>query len=119
MKVFFRREDDNIIYYVFDKEVSYNILKEYAHKLPAFISGVVDGKEEIAITYLNSNVKGCGTILLKSLVLCAYSLGVEKITLDDMSDRMGRLDNIYVKFGFKYIEKGFPEMEANVEDLIK
>jgi ribosomal protein S18 acetylase RimI-like enzyme len=67
------------------------------------------------INSLNVNEKyqnqGYGSILLYNLIEYCKNNEINNITLDDMSDRFNQQNNIYIKFGFKYIMEGFPEME--------
>ena len=58
--------------------------------------------------------KGYGTLLLKLVENFATRNKVSKIIVDDCSDRFGQEKNIYVKFGFKYVVPGHPEMELKI-----
>jgi ribosomal protein S18 acetylase RimI-like enzyme len=55
--------------------------------------------------------QGYGSILLYNLIEYCKNNEIKNILLDDMSDRFNQQNNIYIKFGFRYIEDGFPEME--------
>ena len=54
--------------------------------------------------------QGYGTLLLKNIIEYCKECNINKIELDDMSDNFNKKNNIYVKNGFKYIQKGYPEM---------
>ena len=58
----------------------------------------------------NYQNKGYGSIILSNLIDYCINNQINNITLDDMSDRFNQKNNIYLKFGFRYIENGFPEM---------
>lgn len=62
--------------------------------------------------------RGVGTALLRGVALGCLRLGLRRIDLDDMSDRFGQKNNIYVKFGFRYRQPGFPEMYSSVHRAI-
>lgn len=55
---------------------------------------------------------GLATFLLKHL---GYLLRnkVDKVCLDDMSDRCNKEHNVYRRLGFQYIKPGHPEMEID------
>jgi len=53
---------------------------------------------------------GLGSMLIQELINYCSNNDIKNITLDDMSDRFNQSHNIYMKFNFKYIMKGFPEM---------
>lgn len=53
---------------------------------------------------------GFASILIKKIIDEAIKLKCNKIELDDASEYFQRPDNIYIKFGFEYINKGQPEM---------
>jgi GNAT superfamily N-acetyltransferase len=58
--------------------------------------------------------QGVGTLLLDWAVEQARRSGVRRLALDDVSDRFGRHNNLYLKAGFRYVEDGYPEM---IKDL--
>jgi GNAT superfamily N-acetyltransferase len=58
--------------------------------------------------------KGYGSILLNYLIKYCKENNINYITVDDMSDNFNKKNNIYVKFGFTYIVKGFPEMILSI-----
>ena len=66
---------------------------------------------EIVYNYQN---KGYGSILLNNIINYCRFHNIDKIILDDMSSRFNTKSNIYLKFGFKYLELGYPEMELNL-----
>jgi len=51
-----------------------------------------------------------GSKLLEQAILVAKERKYESIILDDCSDRFKLPHNIYIKFGFTYIDNNFPEM---------
>jgi ribosomal protein S18 acetylase RimI-like enzyme len=53
---------------------------------------------------------GFGTLLLKIFIRICKNKKIKKIELDDMTDNFNKKNNIYLKNGFRYIKKGFPEM---------
>jgi GNAT superfamily N-acetyltransferase len=54
--------------------------------------------------------KGYGTQLLNYVKQYCINKGLKRIKLDDMTDNFNMKNNIYLKFGFKYIDDGQPEM---------
>ena len=72
-------------------------------------------ERECTICYMHTDEnylgQGYGTRLLEYIKKVCRELGVKKIFLDDCSDRFNQPDgNIYVRNGFRYIKKRFPEM---------
>lgn len=53
---------------------------------------------------------GFASLLLRTMIKEAYKLHCKSITLDDASDLFGKINNIYLKHGFKYVNEGQPEM---------
>ena len=53
--------------------------------------------------------KGYGSVLLK-YVIRTLKKDWPCIYLDDMSERYRKLHNIYVKYGFEYVDEDGPEM---------
>ena len=80
--------------------------------------------EDRAMTLMSLSVpkplrnRGYGTALLRAVALGCRRLGLRRIDLDDMSDRQGQKNNIYVKFGFRYRRPGFPEMYMSINRAI-
>jgi hypothetical protein len=81
----------------------------------SIIEGYYD-KEERKLHIIDLGTKtelrglGYATILLKIMINEAYKLKCKTITLDDASDMFQKQNNIYLKLGFEYINKGQPEM---------
>lgn len=58
--------------------------------------------------------KGYATYILNQIRQYCIKKHITEIVLDDCTDNFGSADNIYLKFGFKYIEKDHPEMILNL-----
>ena len=75
---------------------------------------IIDNKNAtLIILKTNNKYKRKGyaiKILEESLNYLKNKLNIEKIELDDMSNRSWENNNIYVNFGFKYINN-YPEPE--------
>ena len=54
--------------------------------------------------------QGYGKMVLSDIINYCLKKGIKKIYVDDMSDRFNQSNNIYINFGFKYIDVNFPEM---------
>jgi len=67
-------------------------------------------------TNVNYRNKGYATKLLNEIknYLIKNNSNINKITLDDCTDNFNTKDNLYLKFGFKYINDGESEMEFNI-----
>lgn len=114
-KLYLYHYQDYVLFYINTTELTVTSLKKQLDILPACVSANIEDKE-IAIISLHSSIKGCGTLLLYAVILYAYhNFDVENITLDDMSDRFGMQNNIYIKLGMKYIEPCMPEMIGSVK----
>ena len=61
--------------------------------------------------------KGYATKLLNEIknYLIKNNFNVNKIILDDCTDNFNTKNNLYLKFGFKYITNGEPEMEIYLD----
>jgi ribosomal protein S18 acetylase RimI-like enzyme len=72
--------------------------------------------DDNTITIININTKngyegqGHASKLLSKLIVFAKKHEVKEIYLDDMSDNYRKKSNIYIKFGFTYIDDYGPEM---------
>lgn len=74
--------------------------------------------QELNITnlYVNHEYRhqSYGSNLLEHAIQIAKSYKCKSIILDDCSDRFKLSHNIYIKFGFRYIDTNFPEMILNL-----
>ena len=61
-------------------------------------------------TYEQYRNKGFCTLLLQNILLFCNEKHIQTITLDDCTDNFNRPNNVYLKFGFHYINEGEPEM---------
>jgi hypothetical protein len=89
--------------------------KDINDKSFSFIQYIVDIKKKDAtlIVLKTNNIyknKGYATKLLQDSLNYLKNIKIQKIELDDMSDHSWEDHNIYISFGFKYINE-FPEPE--------
>jgi hypothetical protein len=100
------------IYY--ENNIKYIIIKLiYNLSIIGIIQAVIIDKC-CTINLININNKyqnlGYGTLILSKLIDYCKNNKIINILLDDMSDRFNEKNNIYIKNGFKYLQKDFPEM---------
>ena len=55
--------------------------------------------------------KGHADNILKEIISYCKNHNISSIYVDDMSERFNKSNNIYIKNGFKYVVKGFPQMQ--------
>ena len=94
-----------------DKAVSYiEVLVAHGAKKSATISSLITGE--------NWRGNGFGSFLIGMLVTILD--GIQMFDLDDMSDNVWLDNNIYMKMGFRYIERyGEPEMTGRRDMIMK
>lgn len=70
------------------------------------------GECNILNIFINEKYRnmGYGTYILNYIKKFCIERNVKKITLDDCSDNFNKENNLYIKYGFKYINKNYPEM---------
>lgn len=102
-KIYFENNVQNIIIKILSNTLIIGLL----HAI------VIDNDCHIISININNiyQNKGNGTTLLYNLIKYCKNNNIKTIFLDDMSDRFNQQHNIYLKFGFTYIEYGFPEMK--------
>ena len=97
---------------IINKYIIYDNKKK--SKIVGYITYVISNNN-CTITSINiiKPNKGYGTILLNEVIkdIKEYFSNIKQIDLDDMSDQFRKEHNIYIKFGFKYINDYGPEME--------
>jgi GNAT superfamily N-acetyltransferase len=117
-KLYEIRLDMFVVYYIGDKLLTLSEFKHKAKSLPAYIETVWDfSLKEMTVLFVNSSVqgKGLGTLLLSAVIITAGNEGIEKVTLDDVSNNYRKRDNIYLKLGFRYEKKFGPEMKGTTK----
>lgn len=112
--IFLSIQKNNIIFYISINKLQHKKIGS-SH---SFIQYFVDFKDKDAtLICLKTNNpfknKGFATELLTVSLDYLKKKNILKIELDDMSDRAWEENNIYIKFGFKYINP-FPEPEMNL-----
>jgi hypothetical protein len=111
-------KNQKLVYYKNKIQLTHEEFVKQSTELPGYVEGVLDiYYNKITITYINSNVKGNGILLLKTILNHAFLIGIDTVYLDDMSDRFGKKNNIYLKIGMKYIEEGYPEMKGYIKEM--
>lgn len=75
----------------------------------SYISGIVYVNDELYINYFHVDIKnrgkGIGSQLLKKIILISKNeYNIKEVTLTDESERYRKNKNIYIKFGFFYID---------------
>ena len=110
-------DDTTLLFYSTDSCFRYATVVDLIRlKKPCIISWiecvVLDGVMTIKwfTTHQKYRRKGMGDYLLKRVIRYAKENNIKKIELDDMTDRMFKKDNIYLKNGFVYLADGEPEM---------
>ena len=90
------------------------MVKYNDHTLGSYIEYYLN--DTLIITNLESIVKnkGYATILLLSVLQKAKNKNINVVELDDCSSNYNKKHNIYLKLGFKYINKYGPEMTGNI-----
>ena len=106
-----RDEYLSISYYISINKLKYKNMEEMCF---SYVQYIIDNKNAtLIILKTNNKYKRKGyaiKILEESLNYLKNKLNIEKIELDDMSNRSWENNNIYVNFGFKYINN-YPEPE--------
>jgi len=102
-KIYFDNNIQNIIIKIIDNLSVIGLLH-------AVISDNICSINSLSINDKYQN-QGYGSILLYNLIEYCKKNEIKNIILDDMSDRFNQKNNIYLKFGFRYIINGLPEME--------
>jgi hypothetical protein len=105
------------MYYIGNKQLTLKEYKKQSKNMVGYIETIVDYDESIiTISYLHTTIrsKGFGTFLVGISVL---NSGVKTVELDDMSDNFGKVNNIYKKMGFEYVEDGMPEMTGSISKI--
>ena len=104
----------SISYYISINKLKYKDIEEMCF---SYVEYIIDNKKKnstLKILKQNNKYKKKGyatKILKESLNYLKNKLNIEKIELDDMSDRSWDIyNNIYVNLGFKYIND-YPEPE--------
>lgn len=111
-----------IVYYINDTKLSYEELKRSLNTVTGYIQVVFNKDEnEMNIVTLKTNIqsKGYGSFLLYYAMVNAMSKNIEKVVLDDVSDRYRDSSNIYTKYGLKYKQDDCPEMEGFVAEILE
>ena len=111
---------DTVVYYISNKELCYQDLKQFYKRLPGFIEVIIDHQEQImTIIDLQSTIHGKGNAmhLIKRACQNAFNMGINKVILDDCSDHYRKPHNIYIKMGFKYNQKDGPEMTGSTKKI--
>ena len=113
MKLFKNITENKIILYYSNKELE---VDKYFYSISHIhiVYNSYEGDNSATIIFLKTNRryrnKGLATKLLKESIKILKELKIKKIELDDMSDNARTKNNIYKKFGFKYINP-YPEPE--------
>lgn len=102
----------SITFYISIKKQKYKDINDYSF---SFIEYIIDiqNKDATLLTLKTNNKyrnKGYAKKLLKESLNYLKKKKIEKIELDDMSNNAWRDHNIYIIFGFKYINN-YPEPE--------
>jgi len=106
---------DDFLYLTFYISTIKQKYKDINNKSFSFIQYIVDIKNNDAtlIVLKTNNIyknKGYATKLLDDSINYLKNIKIKKIELDDMSDHSWEEHNIYISFGFEYIND-FPEPE--------
>jgi hypothetical protein len=101
----------NIIFYISTNKLQYKNIDCSI----SYIQYIIDSNnKEASLICLKTKTlflnKGYATKLLTYSLKYFKKINIKKIELDDMSDRSWKDNNIYIYFGFKYINQ-FPEPE--------
>lgn len=105
--IYYFRENEICVFYINNKPLN----KFHLKKACAFVQIVADDIET-AILSIVTNIKYRGYGLASFLLLIVAEYSNNKLILDDASDNCFCVNNLYLNNGFKYINKGEPEMEA-------
>ena len=108
-----------IVYYIHNRKLNIQELKQQYNSLTASISVVTNDDQEITIADLQSTQHGKGYAmhLLKKACKEALSNNIINIILDDCSDNYRQNHNIYTKMGLQYLEEYGPEMTGSVKHI--
>ena len=99
-------------YTIYTTQFINEIIKQSDNRL-GFLVLVVDNSEKTAtITnfFTQLHNQGIGSKLLCQVISDCKEININLIELDDMTDRYRKSNNIYLKFGFKYVDVYGPEM---------
>jgi hypothetical protein len=113
-------QPEMVIYYIYSSDLTFDELKNSFDIIFGYAEVVFNySLQETIIVSIRSNLKGCGSLLLDHIARESRKKNIDKITLDDMSDRFRQAHNIYVKFGFIYRDNTGPEMIADADTIVK
>jgi len=101
-----------MLYYLGERAISLDQFNKTT--LPSTLIAVIGSKLNILSVHSEKNERGKGyaMYLISAACLDAYEKDVEKVTLDDMTDRSRKRNNIYTRLGMQYIDPEYPEMEG-------
>ena len=108
--------NDNIeIYYISNSMLNENTIENINKNTIGFVAICIQ-QNQMTILNMHVNKKfrnnGYGSKLLKHVIFIALSKNIDKITLDDMTQKAWCSQNMYVKHGFNYVNGyPYPEME--------
>lgn len=90
----------------------------------SYISGIVyKNEKELYINYFHVKYEnrgnGIGSKLLKKIILVSINkYNINKVFLEDESQKYRKKNNIYIKFGFIYITKESKKMKLNINKKV-
>lgn len=99
-----------VVYYISDYPLCLQELKMYHKIIPGLIE-VIFHTDSMTVIDLQSRQKGGGSAMMVHAAKESIKRGIDRIDLDDCTDRYNQGDNIYLKMGMKYVSAGDgPEM---------
>jgi hypothetical protein len=114
---------DNKLYDI-DELNNLLFIKESTYKPPSMLETLWDFEDKvITVTWIETieeyKNKGLSSLLFICAAYIAEQFNLEVFELDDASDRFRKLDNLYLKLSFRYIEDGYPEMLGRSKHIIR
>jgi len=108
-----------LLYYVGEKALTLEDFERHNTNVPSRLIATLGSELTILSLHSNDKGEGFGMYLISAVCREAYESGVTRVVLDDMTDRRGKKNNIYVRLGLTYIDPDYPEMEGDTREIGK
>jgi GNAT superfamily N-acetyltransferase len=117
MYIAFKENDTIAVYYHAHK---LDMKQVFSRKLPVAFGKYKNRTFTLMTLFVPEHMRlqGIGGNLIIEIAKECDLVGCRRIDVDDMSDRSFKPNNIYVKYGFRYLNVGYPEMYTSPKNIL-